>query len=541
MVKNRVMKPVGAIAKTYAPLPLGMLLVICLGGWILVGVLTKYGEKQERDNIISRAVTSASTFDPGLIAGLKGDSSDINTGGYAEVRKQLMRIKNSNPDVRFVYLMRMRNGGIVFLADSEFVDSPDYSAPGDVYNEASPELLRIFTDGLPFVEGPLRDRWGTWVSGHAPIVHPESGTVVSVFGMDMEAGRWFGIIRTYRFFGIIIAGLVGVISIVFIATFLIQKRSRERIFELNRTLERELRERSAMSGALAKSEKKFRTLFDRMLNGFAYHKIVTDENGVPVDYVFLEVNDAFERQTGLKREAIIGKRVSTVLPGIVSADFDWIGFYGGVALHGEERKTEMPINFQDRERWFSVSAYSPERGFFSVIFEDVTEKKRLEDELLALSLTDELTGLYNRRGFFALAEQQFRILKRTRRKACLIYIDLDGLKAINDTMGHETGDNYIRAAGEVLKGCFRDSDIIARVGGDEFVVFPINADCESSLITDRLKACIGRSREKWGIPGFSMSMGVGHYDPERPMSLDDLLKAGDRAMYEDKARKKREG
>ncbi len=110
---------------------------------------------------------SASTFDPGLIAGLKGDSSDINTGGYAEVRKQLIRIKNSNPDVRFVYLMRMRNGGIVFLADSEFVDSPDYSAPGDVYNEASPELLRIFTDGLPFVEGPLRDRWGTWVSGHA--------------------------------------------------------------------------------------------------------------------------------------------------------------------------------------------------------------------------------------------------------------------------------------------------------------------------------------------------------------------------------------
>ncbi len=129
-----------------------------------------------------------------------------------------------------------------------------------------------------------------------------------------------------------------------------------------------------------------------MLNGFAYHKIVTDENGVPVDYVFLEVNDAFERQTGLKREAIIGKRVSTVLPGIVSAEFDWIGFYGGVALHGEERKTEMPINFQDRERWFSVSAYSPERGFFSVIFEDVTERYgwRRTDALSP----DELTAFY---------------------------------------------------------------------------------------------------------------------------------------------------
>jgi len=144
-----------------------------------------------------------------------------------------------------------------------------------------------------------------------------------------------------------------------------------------------------------------------------------------------------------------------------------------------------------------------------------------------------------RRGFFTLAEQEFRVLKRTGRKACLVYIDLDGLKAINDSQGHETGDTYIRAAAEVLRGCFRESDIIARVGGDEFVVFPINADCESTLIIDRLKNCIESFRVKKGLPALSMSTGIGHYNPQSPMTLEDLLKESDRAMYAEKERKRR--
>ena len=242
--------------------------------------------------------------------------------------------------------------------------------------------------------------------------------------MDIEARRWLAVIRTYGIFGIVIAGLVGMISVVFIATYLIQRRSRERITRLNYELGRELEERSAISAALEESERKYRSLFDKMLNGFAYRRILTDDDGRPVDYVFLEVNDAFERLLGVRRDAIIGRRATELIPGLDRMDFDWIGFYGRVALHGEELRIEKPIRFGGRERWFSVSAYRPEPGYFSVVFEDVTEKKRLEDNLLSLSLTDELTGLYNRRGFFTLAEQEFRVLKRTGRKACLVYIDL---------------------------------------------------------------------------------------------------------------------
>jgi len=130
---------------------------------------------------------------------------------------------------------------------------------------------------------------------------------------------------------------------------------------------------------LKRSEEKYHSLFTEMLNGFAYHKVITDNSGKSVDYVFLEVNDAFERLTGLRRNEIIGKRVTEVLPGIERDPADWIGRYGRVALTGEEARFEQfaePLG-----RWYSVSAYSPQREYFGVVFEDITERKRAEMKL----------------------------------------------------------------------------------------------------------------------------------------------------------------
>jgi len=130
---------------------------------------------------------------------------------------------------------------------------------------------------------------------------------------------------------------------------------------------------------LANSEKKYRSLFDNMLNGFAYHKIVKDGHGRPSDYVFLEVNDSFEHLTGLKRKDIIGRTVTDIVPGIEKDPADWIGTYGRVALTGEALHFE---NYSERlKRWFSVSAYSTQREYFAVTFEDITAQKELEDRL----------------------------------------------------------------------------------------------------------------------------------------------------------------
>ena len=127
---------------------------------------------------------------------------------------------------------------------------------------------------------------------------------------------------------------------------------------------------------LAESEKQYRDLFSTMEEGFAYHEIITDENGEPVDYRFLAVNPAFEKLTGLKADDIVGRTVMEILP---ETERFWIQRYGKVALTGK------PDNFenysQELDRWYSVAAHSPKTNCFSVLFTDITWKKNKEDEL----------------------------------------------------------------------------------------------------------------------------------------------------------------
>jgi PAS domain S-box-containing protein len=137
-------------------------------------------------------------------------------------------------------------------------------------------------------------------------------------------------------------------------------------------------QRKRMAEALSASERRLRLLFEHMTSGCAYHQVVLDDRGRPVDYVFVEANPAFERQTGLRRADIIGKRVTEVLPGIESDAFDWIGTYGKVAMTGD------PARFERRAgplgRWYSVSAYSPAPGSFVALFDDVTDRRLAEEQ-----------------------------------------------------------------------------------------------------------------------------------------------------------------
>jgi|GEM_PF-1689321 PAS domain S-box-containing protein len=131
--------------------------------------------------------------------------------------------------------------------------------------------------------------------------------------------------------------------------------------------------------ALRRSEEKFISLFNNMSEGFAYHRIVLDAEGKPCDYVFLEINKAFEKLTGMKKENVIGKKVTEVLPGIEKDPADWIGKYGKVALTGKPLRFE---NYSEGiKKFVSVSAFSPYKGYFAVTFSDITERKRAEEAL----------------------------------------------------------------------------------------------------------------------------------------------------------------
>lgn len=142
-------------------------------------------------------------------------------------------------------------------------------------------------------------------------------------------------------------------------------------------LEKEVAERKLAEEALRKSEAKYRSLFDNMLNGFAYCKIFLDENNRPVDFVYLEVNNSFERITGLKKEGLIGKRVTEAIPAIKEAHPELFDIYGKTALTGIGGKFD--IYFKPLEIWLSVSVYSPGKEYFVAVFEDITERKKAEE------------------------------------------------------------------------------------------------------------------------------------------------------------------
>ncbi len=177
----------------------------------------------------------------------------------------------------------------------------------------------------------------------------------------------------------------------------------------------------------------------------------------------------------------------------------------------------------------------------TVVSKKITELKRMEENLRALSLTDDLTGLYNRRGFLALADQHFKVAKRLRSRVFMLYADVDGLKTINDTFGHRQGDDALIDVAGILRETYRESDIVARIGGDEFVVMPVgNKEDKVEIIASRLEKNLERHNEGGGRRyTLSMSVGIAFFDPDHPCAVDELLAEGDRMMYRAKqARRK---
>jgi diguanylate cyclase (GGDEF)-like protein len=168
-----------------------------------------------------------------------------------------------------------------------------------------------------------------------------------------------------------------------------------------------------------------------------------------------------------------------------------------------------------------------------LVSRDITERKLQEERLKDLAILDELTGLYNRRGFMALANQHLKQAKRSKRRALVIFADLNGLKRINDTHGHADGDRALIAAADVFNRTFRDSDVVARVGGDEFAILAIEADANHlNNIRSRLQQALDVvNRGNLHPFELSVSIGVVSFDPEQHNTVEELMDMADREMY----------
>lgn len=175
------------------------------------------------------------------------------------------------------------------------------------------------------------------------------------------------------------------------------------------------------------------------------------------------------------------------------------------------------------------------------LYEKVSELEKANDRLRSLSLTDSLTGLNNRRGFMILATNLLKFSRRAGYSSSLIYIDLDSLKYINDTFGHAGGDAALTGFAQILNETFRESDIIGRLGGDEFIALIVDAaDSDLASMQTRLQANVeDYNRQVDRDHALSFSLGVIRIDPHSTISMEEFLSQADEAMYKHKLSRRR--
>jgi diguanylate cyclase (GGDEF)-like protein/PAS domain S-box-containing protein len=284
------------------------------------------------------------------------------------------------------------------------------------------------------------------------------------------------------------------------------------------------REREARAAAEIERERTVRIL-ENMTDGF-----VAIDRG----WHFTQLNAPAERLLRQPRDQLVGKDSRALL-----SDHDAGPFF---EHYRQALETGQPAVFEAHSElgdgWYQVHVYPSPEGL-SIFFRDITERRKHEDALHSISLKDELTGLYNRRGFLTLAEQQCRISERSLRYFILVFMDLDGLKQINDSLGHGAGDLAIREAAAVLRSTFRESDIVARIGGDEFAALMLDTHPSGAdILIDRMNLALAERNAELPFR-VSLSCGMAGFDPDAPCSVDDLLRQADHEMYQRKREKQR--
>ena len=170
---------------------------------------------------------------------------------------------------------------------------------------------------------------------------------------------------------------------------------------------------------------------------------------------------------------------------------------------------------------------------------EMDTQKLTQEEIELLSLKDEYTGLHNRYGFIPLAEQYLKLLSRENYIVYMFYADIDNLKHINDTYGHQEGDAVIKTVADILQDVCSESDLVARIGDDEFVVLPVGfTESGIELINSRLQEKLDEVNSAAGKEyTISISYGVAEYNPKAPCSVEDLLERSENLMYEQKKEK----
>lgn len=276
--------------------------------------------------------------------------------------------------------------------------------------------------------------------------------------------------------------------------------------------------------ALEESERKFKSLFSNMNQGLVLFEVRENTMNTHIDYYFLDVNTSFERLFHVEKDMVLGKSISQLNDSINNCVFNVLNKVGAT---GYASFQEYYIEALDKH--FSFYTYIPKDKQIAVLISDITDRVVREKDISYLNYHDQLTGVYNRRFY----EEELKRLDQLRNyPISLIMGDVNGLKLVNDSFGHKTGDKLIAAVAQAMQAECRADDIIARIGGDEFVIILPNTDAsEAQDVIERIQT---NARKKFIAPvDLSISFG---YDTKNNIDDDilNIFRNAENMMYKEK-------
>jgi len=284
------------------------------------------------------------------------------------------------------------------------------------------------------------------------------------------------------------------------------------------------------------SDARFKSLFEAMSEGMAFHRIIYDDQGKAKDYLILDVNPAFAAQTGLQKSMVVGKLASQAYQ---MEEPPRMNVYAEVAHTNHPTKFEK--YFAPLDKHFQISVFSPSKDHFATVFHDITEHKRNAETIYDMAFFDPLTHLPNLKLLIERLQQSLLSSVNQPRFCAILLINLDDFKSLNDSKGRDVGDLLLIEITDHLRSSVHTTDTIARIGGDEFVVLldtlDLDADAaetQSRMVAERILAKINLPLDLRGHAYHSSaSIGITTFNSQK-LTPQELLKHADVAMHQAK-------
>lgn len=486
------------------------IIAILLLGWIGTETLLIYDQNWAQTNLMSRVKTSTAAIDPVKLTKLIGIPENVEKTEYKELKRQLDSILKSNNDCGSIYIAGIRRGKGVILVDSSiYSDDQVTFLPGEPV-DALEEYITTLCDGNSYVVGPMPDKWGVWVTGIDVIRDPRTGRMIAALGMDIDANQW---IKLFALHTLPVTAITFVLCLLSITIYLHLYKNKE-------------------SAAIIKaSERLYKTLVEGSPNSI---KLLDTEGRI------LTINQTGLISMGLKEKNIIGEKFYNIWPkDSRSIASEAIKKAGGGKVSSFEAKYERedgclqtwhvilnPIldNDQTVKQYVAISS-------------DITDRKVAEEQLLYNSLHDSLTGLPNRAYFMKkLSETCDCVRQDNNYKFAILFLDFDRFKIVNDNLGHLAGDKLLFQLGERLRKLMGENEILARFGGDEFILLlknlqnPETAYQKAQQIMKEISYPFNiENNEVFSGVSIGIAIRESENDPE------NVLKDADTAMYRAKS------